>query len=83
MAVRKMLQEAKAAAGDMKIIGITFLTSLNHTDLTDFNIPVNVQTHVLQMANIARTAKIDGVVSSARELSVLKESFPEDRKSVV
>ena len=72
----KMIREAVTAAdGKLLIIGITVLTSLNEEDLRDFNIHVDTSTQVARLAEVGSVAGIDGFVSSANELPILKKAY--------
>ena len=74
----KMIREAVVAAdGKLLVIGITVLTSLNEEDLRDFNIFVGTQAQVARLAEVGSVAGIDGFVSSANELPMLKKAYPD------
>jgi orotidine-5'-phosphate decarboxylase len=70
-----MLKEAKQAAGDnIKIIGVTLLTSLGRQDLEDFGYDNSrtSEVQVIQMTHLAIKSGIDGIVCSAQELGRVK-----------
>jgi len=74
----KMIREAvAAAAGELLVIGITVLTSLDGADLEDMNINVGTQAQVARLAEIGSVAGIDGCVSSVNELPMLKKAYPD------
>ncbi len=79
---RKALESAvKSAEGGLKILGVTILTSLDKADLLElgFNgeLITNLEDLVLRLAFLARATGCDGLVASAREVSLLKEAFPQ------
>lgn len=56
------------------VIGVTVLTSLDHKDLISLGSGDSPEELVLKRAVLAKKAGLDGVVSSAREAGILKES---------
>jgi orotidine-5'-phosphate decarboxylase len=70
-----MMQAAAAAKGDVRILAVTALTSLDRADLTDLGFQCDVEQLVLSRARRALEAGCDGVVSSAHELKALRESI--------
>jgi orotidine-5'-phosphate decarboxylase len=69
-----MLRAAAAAKGDMKILAVTALTSLDQGDLDDLGFQCDAHTLVLSRARRALEAGCDGVVSSGLEVAALRES---------
>ncbi|MCF6263058.1 MAG: orotidine-5'-phosphate decarboxylase [Xanthomonadales bacterium] len=67
-----MLKAAVEAAGDMKILAVTALTSLDQGDLNDLGFQVDAQTLVLSRARRALELGCAGVVSSGLEVSELR-----------
>ncbi len=71
----------KAAYNNLKIVGITILTSLDRADLMElgFNSELARDTKelVFNLAKLAYKAGCDGVVCSAKEVNKIKEFFPE------
>lgn len=79
---RRALESAvKSAEGGLKILGVTILTSLDKADLLElgFNgeLISNLEDLVFKLAYLARATGCDGLVASAREVSMLKEAFPQ------
>jgi len=68
-----MLKAAAAAKGDMQILAVTALTSLDQGDLDDLGFQCDAQTLVLSRARRALALGCDGVVSSGLEVGVLRE----------
>jgi len=69
-----MLRAAAAAKGDMRILAVTALTSLDQGDLDDLGFQCDAGTLVLSRARRALEAGCDGVVSSGLEVRALRES---------
>lgn len=59
--------------GDVRILGVTVLTSLDQTDLDDLGFKVDVRSLVLSRARRAMEAGCDGVVASGLEASALRD----------
>jgi len=77
-----MMRAAAENKGDVKILAITVLTSLDRGDLDDLGFSVDVERLVLSRARRAMEAGCDGVVSSGLEAQRLKTEF-HDRLLVV
>ena len=65
---------AAEAKGDMQILAVTALTSLDQGDLDDLGFQCDVRTLVLSRARRALQLGCDGVVSSGLEVAALRES---------
>ena len=72
---QKMLEESVAATmnTDIKIFGVTALTSLSDTD-TNFIYKREAKEQVLAMIDLAKKSSIHGVVCSPQELSLVKNN---------
>jgi len=72
---QKMLEESVAATmnTDIKIFGVTALTSLSDTD-TNFIYKREAKEQVLAMIELAKKSSIHGVVCSPQELSLVKNN---------
>jgi orotidine-5'-phosphate decarboxylase len=68
-----IMEAAAAAKGDVKILAVTVLTSLDRGDLEDLGFSVDVEKLVLSRARRALEAGCDGVVSSGLEAPMLRE----------
>ncbi|MGL6224523.1 MAG: orotidine-5'-phosphate decarboxylase, partial [Steroidobacteraceae bacterium] len=77
-----IMDAAAAAKGDVKILAVTVLTSLDRGDLDDLGFTVDVEKLVLSRARRALEAGCDGVVSSGLEAPLLRE-FIDHRLLVV
>ena len=69
-----MLRAAAEVKGDMKILAVTALTSLDQGDLDDLGFQCDVGSLVLSRAKRALECGCDGVVSSGMEVPRLRES---------
>jgi orotidine-5'-phosphate decarboxylase len=77
-----MMQAAARDKGDLKILAVTVLTSLDRGDLDDLGFSCDVERLVLSRARRAMEAGCDGVISSGLEAERLKSEF-RDRLLVV
>ena len=78
-----MMQSAKDAIlshRDRKpiLIGVTVLTSISSTELLEIGIDNNLKDHVVKLAKLAYQSGLDGVVCSAEEAKLLRNSMPAD-----
>lgn len=69
-----MLRAAAEAKGDMKILAVTALTSLDQGDLDDLGFQCDVGELVASRARRALECGCDGVVSSGLEVPALRQS---------
>jgi orotidine-5'-phosphate decarboxylase len=69
---QSIMEAAGEAKGDVKILGVTVLTSLDRGDLDDLGFQCDVQQLVLSRARRALEAGCDGVVSSGLEARQLR-----------
>ena len=69
-----MLKAAAEAKGEMKILAVTALTSLDQGDLDDLGFQCDAATLVLSRARRALALGCDGVVSSGLEVPALRAS---------
>jgi len=77
-----IMEAAAAAKGEVKILAVTVLTSLDRGDLDDLGFACDVEQLVLSRARRALEAGCDGVVSSGLEAPKLRE-FIDHRLLVV
>lgn len=70
----RMLRAAAEAKGEMKILAVTALTSLDQGDLEDLGFQCDTRTLVLSRARRALALGCDGVVSSGLEVAALRAS---------
>jgi len=55
------------------LIAVTVLTSMEQTDLTGIGLDVSPQQQVKRLAELSKQSGMDGVVSSAQEIGLIKE----------
>ena len=77
-----MIEAACRAKGDVKILAVTALTSLDRGDIEDLGFDTDVSTLVLSRARRALELGCDGVISSGREASAIRREVG-DRLLVV
>jgi orotidine-5'-phosphate decarboxylase len=77
-----MMEAAAKEKGEVKILAVTVLTSLDRGDLDDLGFSCDVERLVLSRARRAIEAGCDGVISSGLEAARLKAEFT-DRLLVV
>lgn len=76
-----IMEAAAQAKGNLKVLAVTALTSLDRGDLDDLGFECNVQALVLSRAKRALQIGCDGVVSSGLEASLLRSEL--DHKLLV
>jgi orotidine-5'-phosphate decarboxylase len=72
---QKMMEAAAAEKGEVKILAVTVLTSLDRGDLDDLGFACDVDRLVLSRARRALEAGCDGVISSGLEAAMLKREL--------
>ena len=82
----RMMSAAKKAldskGSEMLLIGVTVLTSMDASDLEEVGVRRNPSAQVLHLAELAKHSGLDGVVCSAQEAKLLKESLGPEFKLV-
>jgi orotidine-5'-phosphate decarboxylase len=74
---QRMMETAGAEKGDLKILAVTALTSLDRGDLDDLGFQCDIERLVLSRARRALAAGCDGVISSGLEAPILKMELGE------
>jgi orotidine-5'-phosphate decarboxylase len=73
---RAMMEDAKAAApAGTKVVAVTVLTSLDHADLGSIGVGGEPSAQVERLAELARTAGLDGIVCSGNEVAAVRASW--------
>ena len=73
---RSMLEEAKACApAGTKVVAVTMLTSLDDTDLADIGVGGTAHDQVARLADLARSAGLDGIVCSGAEVASVRRGW--------
>jgi orotidine-5'-phosphate decarboxylase len=74
---RTMLGAAKSAAPrETKVVAVTVLTSLDATDLAGAGVNGSPAEQVERLAQLARSAGVDGIVCSGAEVAAARRSWP-------
>jgi len=72
---QSIMEAAVAARGDLRVLAVTVLTSLDRGDLDDLGFQCDVEALVLSRARRALEAGCDGVVASALESRALRTAL--------
>jgi len=83
-AMMEAAAEAVAEAGAARpiLLGVTVLTSLGDSDLTDIGIDGGAESQVVRLAKLAQASGLDGVVCSAKEITAIRDACGGDFKLV-
>ena len=76
-----IMEAAAANKGDLKVLAVTALTSLDRGDLNDLGFDCDIRDLVLSRAKRALAIGCDGIVSSGLEVQMLRETL--DHKLLV
>lgn len=79
---QSIMEAASSVKGDVKILAVTVLTSLDRGDLDDLGFDCDVHELVLSRARRAMEAGCDGVIASGLELPALRQAV-DDRLLVI
>jgi len=75
---RAMLEDAKAAAPTgTKVVAVTMLTSLDANDLTSIGLSPDPHEQVVRLAELAKSAGVDGIVCSGEEVKAAHAAWKE------
>tara|TARA_B100001750_G_C15320498_1_gene501960 strand:- start:23 stop:697 length:675 start_codon:yes stop_codon:yes gene_type:complete len=74
----KALRATKNASGNIKLIGITTLTSLDNKGLKEIGYNKNINKLVIHQAKLATKANLDGLVCSPHEVKHVKKFFKKE-----
>ena len=75
---RAMLEAAKAAASPAtKVVAVTVLTSLDGDDLRSIGVASDPREQVERLADLARSAGLDGIVCSGAEVGAARAAWPD------
>ena len=72
------LKSVKKVSGNIKVVGVTILTSLDNKALKEIGFNKDVKKLVLQQAKLATKAKLDAIVCSAQEAKIVKKVFKKE-----
>lgn len=74
--LKSAMVSAKIAIPECKILGVSFLTSLEGKDLLDVFGISNMEEAFLRLFKLASVTRVDGVICSPLEISLVKKHFP-------
>ena len=72
------LKAAKKTSGRTKLVGVTILSSLNNKALKEIGFNKDVKKLVCHQARLASKAKLDAIVCSAQEASMVRKVFKKE-----
>ena len=73
--LRVVKKKAKSINKDLKVLGVTILTSLNKKSLKEIGYTKSVKQLVLRQAGLIKESGCDGVVCSAQEAKIIKKNI--------
>jgi len=73
--LRAVKKKAKQINKNLKILGVTVLTSLNERSLKEIGYNYSLEKLVLKQANIIKKSGCDGVVCSAKEAKLIRKKY--------
>jgi orotidine-5'-phosphate decarboxylase len=76
--LRAAVETARCRKPDLKLIGVTVLTSLDDADLEALGVADKVTAQVLRLAELAWDSGLDGIVCAPHELALLRPRFGSD-----
>ena len=72
------LNAVKKISGKTKIVGVTTLTSLNNKNLREIGHKRKIENLVFHQAKLAKKAKLDALVCSAKEVKKIRKIFKKE-----
>ena len=73
-----MMEDAKAAApAGTKVVAVTMLTSLDPSDLESIGLNPDPHEQVVRLAELAKSAGLDGIVCSGNEVKAAHRAWPQ------
>ena len=73
--LKAVKKEAKKINRNIKILGVTILTSLNNKSLKQMGHTKNVKQLVLKQADLIKKSGCDGIVCSAQEARIVQKKY--------
>ena len=73
--LRAVKKEAKKINKQLKVLGVTILTSLNNKSLKDIGHTKNIKQLVLKQADLIKKSGCDGIVCSAQEALLVRKKY--------
>jgi orotidine-5'-phosphate decarboxylase len=76
-------EAARLSLTPPRLLAVTVLTSLDESDLAQLGVAGTPSAQVVRLADLARRAEIDGIVSSPREITAIRAACGEEFDIVV
>ena len=73
--LKAIKKKAKSVNKNLKVLGVTILTSLNNKSLKDIGHTKSIKQLVLKQAGLIKKSGCDGIVCSAREAKMVKKKY--------
>ena len=73
--LKAVKKKSKKINKNLKILGVTVLTSLNNKSLKEMGHTKNIKELVLKQADIIKKSKCDGIVCSAQEALMVRKKY--------
>tara|TARA_B100000575_G_scaffold282372_1_gene273967 strand:+ start:451 stop:1143 length:693 start_codon:yes stop_codon:yes gene_type:complete len=73
--LKAIKREAKKINKDLKVLGVTILTSLDNKSLKKIGYTKSVKQLVLKQANLIKKSGCDGIVCSAHEAKIVRKKY--------
>ena len=73
--LKAVKKHAKKINKNLKVLGVTILTSLNNKSLKEIGHTKNVQQLVLKQAKLIKKSGCDGIVCSPQESKMIRKKF--------
>ncbi len=73
--LRAIKKKTKQINKNLKVLGVTVLTSLNNQSLKEIGHTKSVEQLVLKQANIIKKSGCDGIVCSAKEAKLIRKKY--------
>ena len=73
--LKRIKKKTKSINKELKILGVTILTSLNNKSLKEIGYTKSVEQLVLKQANLISKSGCDGIVCSAAEAEIVRKKF--------
>ena len=76
--LKAVKKKSKQINKNLKVLGVTILTSLNNKSLKEIGHTKTVEQLVLKQAGLIKKARLDGIVCSAQEAKLVKKVFKKE-----
>ena len=73
--LRAIKKKARSINKNLKVLGVTILTSLNNKSLKDIGHTKSIQQLVLKQAGLIKKSGCDGIVCSAQEVKIVRKKY--------